>query len=487
MNTLKNIKKQTLYLIAIALFIIINVLISSFALRLDLSSGHAYSLSPATKKIIKNLDKTTTIKFFVSSDLPTRLIPLKNDVIDLLDEYKRANRKIQMQFVDPKKDQKVAGEARENGIPELQFSQLDRDKYAVTTAYFGLLLTNGDKKESIPQVTDTTNLEYNLSAALYKLSQKELIKLGVIGLQDTLNPQEDPIGTLRRVLQQQFSLENVGIGSSAATQKLDQLFKTVLVFGGQQDFDESAITTLNSYVNEGGKVVVFSDGVKVEDNLVATKAQSKLLPFLSSTGLTLNQDLVLSNSAELVNFGNQMVNFLTPYPFWIKTGSFNTKTSYFSNVSQMSYPWVSSITAKSKNGWTAQELVRTSKESWDQKDNFALSPQAIPQPTKNQIKDFVVSAETKNKNGGHVVLIPSSRFVLDRFLSRSSDNVEFVLNMVNDMASGGALSGIRARSTGIYPLTEISENNKDIFKYGNMFVLPALLALYGAWRLVKRR
>lgn len=487
MNTLKNLKKQTLYLVGLAVFVIINVVVSNFAVRLDLSSGHAYSLSSATKKIIKNLDKTTTIKFFVSSDLPTRLLPLKNDVVDLLDEYKRANRKIQIQYVDPKKDQKIAGEARDNGIPELQFSQLDRDKYAVTTAYFGLLLTSGDKKESIPQVTDTTNLEYNLSAALYKLSRKDLVRVGVVGLQDSLNPQEDPIGTLRRVLQQQFSLESIGIGSSSASKKIDQSFKTVLVFSGQQDFDEPAITALNSYVNDGGKVVIFSDGVKVEDNLVATKAQSKLLPFLSSTGLTFNQDLVLSNSAELVNFGNQMVNFLTPYPFWIKTGSFNTKTSYFSNVSQMSYPWVSSITTKSKNGWTAQELVRTSKESWDQKDNFALSPQAIPQPTRNQIKDFVVSAESKSINGGHVVLIPSSRFVLDRFLSRSSDNVEFVLNMVNDMASGGALSGIRARSTGIYPLTEISENNKDIFKYGNMFVLPALLALYGAWRLVKRK
>ena len=136
----------------------------------------------------------------------------------------------------------------------------------------------------------------------------------------------------------------------------------------------------------------------------------------------------MSANAELVNFGGGQISFLSPYPFWIKTNQLNTKSSYFSNVQQLTFPWVSSVAG---GNW----LIRSTSKSWEQKENFSLSPQNIPQPQVSELKQFAVGTEVKNKNGGKVLVIPSSRFILEKFLTRNSDNLEFVLNAVNDFAS----------------------------------------------------
>src|SRR3990167_9298711 len=120
---LTNIDKQIIVLMSLALLVVSNLLIGVVSLRLDFSKGSAYTLSPSTKKILHSLDDVVNIKFFVSSDLPTPLLPVKTDVVDLLNEYKKESRnKVMVKIVDPKKDPASLNEIRELGIPELQYS-----------------------------------------------------------------------------------------------------------------------------------------------------------------------------------------------------------------------------------------------------------------------------------------------------------------------------------------------------------------------------
>jgi len=84
-------------------------------------------------------------------------------------------------------------------------------------------------------------------------------------------------------------------------------------------------------------------------------------------------------------------------------------------------------------------------------------------------------------------LIPSSRFVLEKYFSKNSGNLELVLNIVNDFASSGALSGIRQRQISFYPLPDLNDQMKDLFKYSNIFLLPLVFVIYGAVRLIKRK
>ena len=487
-------ERQLIYAVVIALFLVINFLLSSLSWRYDASFGQVYTLSDSTKKVLRNLDDIVNIKFFASSDLPTRLIPLKTDVTDLLSEYKKEGKnKIQLKVLDPKKDENEAREARESGIPELQFSQLERDKYAVTAVYFGISISYAGREEIIPQVTDFENLEYNLTSAIYKLVRKELVKVGIVGETVSSDTGEDRIASLKKILNQQFSLEDLDISSQSAIKAIDSSFKTVLIFDtNSKEYDEQEIKLIREYLARKGKAVFIVDGVWVSENLTTSAANHNLFSLLQDFGIKIEKNLVLSSSAELVNFGGEQISLLVPYPFWLRVNNFNQKTAYFSNINQLTYPWVSALTLEKKADVETKEVVKTTKRSWEQKDNppaggFVLNPQSIPTPEEKDFKEFIVAAETIKKDGGQIVVIPSSRFVLDRYLGPGSGNLEFVLNIVNNLASGGALSGIRSRAVSFYPLPDLAEGQKDLFKYANILLLPALFAIFGAYKLFKRR
>lgn len=484
--------KTTIYAIVILACIGLNVLLVPVGLKADFSFGKAYTLSPATKNIIKNIKEPITLEFYVSSDLPTRLLPLSTDVVDLLNEYKSESNNIQLKTYDPTKDQNAATRAQQKGVPQLQFSQLEQGKYAVTATYFGIAVLSKKDQVVIPQATDPSRLEYNLSAAIYRLTRKDLPKVGIVGYDQSLAAMQgqDELATLRQVLGQQFSIESVSLSPKEGTEtvEVNPQYKTLLVFDtGTKKFSDAEVAAFKKYINNGGKAIFFVDGVHVNNDLSSTAATHNLFSLLSGYGISLNKDLVLSASAEFVNFGNNEQSFLTPYPYWIKTGIFNGKSSHFVNLTQIVYPWVSSVKAVAKNGFTPIDLVRTPTQSWEQTKDFTLNPQQIAQPTTKQLQQFVVMAETKNNKGSQVLVIPSSRFVVEQFLGRNNDNLALVLNIVNEYASGGTLSGIRARTVGIYPLPDIPEQAKDIFKYANILVLPGILTLYGLWRLLQRK
>lgn len=487
---------------AIGIFIAANILLAPFAFRLDFSFGQAYTLSQSTKKIIQKLDEGITIKLFASSDLPTRILPVKNEVIDLLNEYKKINTgKITLKILDPKKDQNALKDASELGIPELQFSQMEQDKYAVSSSYFAIATSYKDKKEIMPQVTDVESLEYNLTAMIYKMTRKEAVKIGIMGKDPVYDPQSDDMSLVKQVFGQQFEIEYVNLPTNiqdgtleqdADLVEIDSSYKAVLVFDGNtKEFTNNEITAIKKYLDENGKIILFVDGVWVSDSLSTSPAKHNLYNTLREYGIELQQNLILSTSGELVNFGNSMVQFLSPYPFWLKTNIFNTKTSYFSNIRQITFPWTSSLKLKNNDNWKSSELISSITKSWEQKESstsaIILNPQGIIQPNEKDLKTFVLVAESKNKAGGALMVIPSTRFILDRFLSRGSDNLEFVLNAVNDYASGGALSGIRQRAVSFYPLPELSSNEKDMFKYLNILVLPLLFGIVGGYKLFKRK
>lgn len=485
---LNKFEKPSIILFSFIIFILINFLLTFLPLRLDFSKGQANTLSNSTKKIITHLDDVINIKFFVSSNLPTRLLPVKTEVVEILNEYQKNSRgKIIVKIIDPKKDEQSTSEANQYGIPELQFSQMEKDKYAVSTAFFGIGIAYGSKKEAIPQVAEPGNLEFNLTSLIYKLTLKEVIKIGLVEDQtNSLTAQQDIVSVFRKLINQQFTLESITLNEEI--KEISQDIKTLIIIDNQTPYTDQQLSLLKNYINKDGKIIFFVDGVSVDDNLSANKSTGNLLPLLESYGIKINNNLLLSTSAELVNFGNETMQFLTPYPFWIKTNGFNTKTPYFANINQLTFPWSSSITLINKKNVELTELVKTSNKSWEQTEGvgFNLNPQNIPEPKMTDLKEFIVGAEAKTENS-RLVVLSDSRFIQDRYLNQNSGNLEFIFNLLNDLASQGALAGIRSRAISYYPLPDLSEQQKNIFKYGNILALPILFGLYGAIRLLRRK
>jgi ABC-type uncharacterized transport system involved in gliding motility auxiliary subunit len=225
--------------------------------------------------------------------------------------------------------------------------------------------------------------------------------------------------------------------------------------------------------------------MELGDSMVAASRESKLRPILDTFGITLNQDLVLSNQAEIVNFSNDIFN-RGKYPFWLMTNIFNPDASYTANVNYLMFPWTSSLSLTKKPNIIQKEIVRATKQSWVRTGSVDVKPDSITNPKTSDLSQPLLIAYAKDsKTKGEIMVIPSTRFVQDNFLGRSG-NLEFIVNLVNEFASDGALSGIRSRAIAALPLPVLEPNTKDIYKWANVLVLPVLLGAWGALRLKKR-
>ena len=506
-NIMKSLKLHRftmpmIILMAVVVFLLSNFLLAQVSARIDLSQGKAYTLTDSSKKIINELNKQAVITFYVSSDIPAGLQPLKREVTDLLQEYDRAAGNVTLKIVDPKSDSAALKKAQEAGIQELPFQQMQQNKYEVTSAYFGLLIEYDSGKEVIQQVTDVESLEYNITSAIYKLTRKELPKVAIVGFQESFLPQADEIAGLKQVLSNQFTVETIPLpqptppveeGMPEISQEpqpdfaIDPSYKTVMVFvTPQSNIGAKEVAVMKNYVKNNGKLLVFVNGVTVQDDIQTGATSPELLKMLSEFGIIVNKDLVLSTESELVNLGGQEFQLMLPYPFWLRTNRLNTETSYFSNTGLLSYPWSSSMELRDREGITTRELVYTTHESWAQTGTFTMDPQQIAEPTQDQFKQFLISAEAKMQKGGSLMVIGSARFVVDRYISQRSGNLGFVLNVLNDYASGGALSGIRQRAVTLYPLPDLPKQLESAFQYTNILFLPGIFILYGMVRLWRR-
>ena len=145
--------------------------------RFDMTAGKEYSISPATKKILKKLDDIITIKVFFSENLPPHVSKTVTDVKDILSEYSAyAGKNLRISWEDPAKSEEAKNLARSLGIPEVQLQTFEKDKVQAIKAYLGIGILYADKKEAIPVVQNLQNLEYDLTMAIMKVSRSSVPK-----------------------------------------------------------------------------------------------------------------------------------------------------------------------------------------------------------------------------------------------------------------------------------------------------------------------
>jgi len=235
-------------------------------------------------------------------------------------------------------------------------------------------------------------------------------------------------------------------------------------------------------------VLVFSGGTSIDEQTLSAQASSNNINELTATyGAQINSDFVLSTSAEYVNFGNSQGQFLAAYPFWIRSSIFDDKSGLFANLQYVSFPWTSSLSLTKKDSFQVSPLILSSDRSWIQKGTFTLSPDSLPQPKMSELQARVLGALIKNSKGGEMVVVASSRFPNEKYIGQGSGNLDFILNTVDMFSSGGALSGIRSRSTSSYPISDLSDSQKDVYKYAAILLFPLLWGIYGGIRLLRRK
>lgn len=115
--------------------------------RADLTAGHIYTLSDATRGYLKDLQEPLLIRGYFSASTHPLLAPLVPQLRDLLEEYAVAGgSKVRVEFVDPHDDPKVEEEANSRyGIRPVPFQIAGKYKASVVNSYFNILVRYGDQ------------------------------------------------------------------------------------------------------------------------------------------------------------------------------------------------------------------------------------------------------------------------------------------------------------------------------------------------------
>jgi len=210
-----NRKKNLYFTIALlaGIVIMINLLSTEFHLRLDLTEGGQYTLSPATKDILHDLQEPVTVKAYFSRNLPPNIDKARKDFQDLLVEYaSRAHGMVRYSFVNPNENEAREQEAQQKGIRPVLINVRQKDQMQQQKAYLGAVLSLGDKEEVIPFLQPGSPMEYALSTAIKKLSVTNKPVVGYI--QGQGEPTPDQLAQLDQQLRILYETQPVQLTDS---------------------------------------------------------------------------------------------------------------------------------------------------------------------------------------------------------------------------------------------------------------------------------
>jgi gliding-associated putative ABC transporter substrate-binding component GldG len=417
---MKNIKyhSQSLIYVGIILgFVAVIAYLSSLKfVRLDFTDQKQYSISPATKKILRSLDDIVNVNVYCSNNLPPQFKTIEKDVRDLLSEYKAyAGGNLHITIEDPGKNEEEKTKVRGLGIQEVQLQTFEKDKAQAINAFMGMVVLYNDKKEVIPFIQDTKNFEYDLTQAIMKVFRSSVPKIGILktdtapyvpprvrqrmnmNMQDAFEAKYKPVFD---ALRNNYEVSTVDISEG---QPIDSSYKTVIVPGGDESaFSDRKLFEIDQYLMNGGNLIVLVDAVKVtfEYGVNGAAQNPKIIKMLEHYGARVENSMVLDASCGQVQvpqrIGMFQMNVAVPYPYFVSVykNGFNQDNPAVSALSEMIMPWASPITllvdkadsTGKKNadtsGVKATVLVKSSPKSWTASGNFNLDPQqkwALPE------------------------------------------------------------------------------------------------------------
>jgi ABC-2 type transport system permease protein len=119
--------------------------------RADITQGHIYSLSDATRHYLAELQEPLLIRGYFSAKTHPLLAPLVPQLKDLLEEYAVAGKgKVRVEFVDPHEDPALEEEAASKyGIRPVPFQMASKYQASVVSSYFDILIAYGDQYQTL--------------------------------------------------------------------------------------------------------------------------------------------------------------------------------------------------------------------------------------------------------------------------------------------------------------------------------------------------
>ncbi|MFN8276989.1 MAG: gliding motility-associated ABC transporter substrate-binding protein GldG [Chitinophagales bacterium] len=332
--------------ISLAILLLLNVVSQFFYTRIDLTSEKKYTLTDATKKLVRELKNPVTFKVYLEGDMPAGFKQLRQSTRDLLTEMRAyGGKKIEFEFIDPSTNR--SNEERKALMEELlskglapanvQTGKANEQKltmvFPVAMAYYGerefpiQLLENqiGYSQQEVLN-NSAVSLEYKFTNAIQKLTQYRSPRVAFSNGNGELSAVE--LADLQdQLIRLRFDIANIDLNK---TYKVDTKFDALVIAKPTIPFTEKEKFQIDQFAMRGGKVLWLLDATTADmDSLRINLAEQMVVDRnlnlddqLFKYGVRVNSDLVqdinMCNPIPLVvgKMGNAPQTELLPWYYF---------------------------------------------------------------------------------------------------------------------------------------------------------------------------
>ncbi len=489
--------------------------------QVDLTQNHIYTLSKGTRQILQGLKEPITLRLFYSRQLGSA-VPVYGAYADHVREELReyaavANGKIKLEFYDPEPFSDTEDRALAYGLQGVPLDQ------GGTQVYFGLAggnLEDDERTIAFFQPERERFLEYDLTKLVYDLSNP---KRPVVGIMSSLPLDGDPRMMMAMqgqsgagapyastmLLRQTNQVKPVPTDAQVIDPDIQ-----VLLVAEAQHLSEATQYAIDQFVMRGGRLMVMVDpwseamaATPSPNGMPPTDTGSNLKKLFDAWGIEFDPTKVVGDltGAWRVRAGQGESNQAVNYVAWFNVrDGINHDDPATADLQQVTVASSGYLEKAPKSTFDFTPLLTSSAQSEvipvDQvkmpdptKVLAAFKPSGGPRVIAARIHGVLKSAFTgppelakdqkrpenflpyKAETDGpaNLVVVADSDILADRFWVRVSDffgqqtqmpfsdNGPFVANLIDTLAGGNALIGLRARGETSRPFVLVNQMRNE--------------------------
>lgn len=460
--------------------------------RLDLTPGKLYTLSAATRNLVRGLDDLVTIKFFRSSELPPAYAPLRRDIEDLLRDFDAAGgANLNLIQLRPDDDPEALDEARTLGIPPARFNVVSDGASSTREGYLGIAVQYAGQTDLIPLVRQTSDLEYRLASMIRSLSSDRRPTVALLQGHGELDPTTRMTFGAGR-LREEYGVENLRIDPTMTS--IPDSIDVVVIAGTTSPLEPGEGQMLGEYLERGGSLLLLLSGTQVEQQ--RRIAGPSFYPVLDSLLQTYGLGVIPAVAYDLAS--NEVIPLQTAggyviqeYPFF-PIAQVASEHPIVRSGSPVTLQWASPILLEAADSTRVTPLLTTTDAGGSFAAPVSIDPSmdwrtiTATEPLGPQVLAVAYADDADTR----MVVVGSASIIDDRAIQASAQGAAgliFFQNAVDWLAQDEGLIAIRSRDRAPPQLLFQNELTRDAAKWGNMIGVPLLFILFGILRLARRR
>ena len=452
-------------LAVLAILVMVNVVVGLLPSRytqFDISAARLFSVTSNTKVVTNNLTDDVTIYWITQSGKEDTYIERLLDVYDGLSDHVNVEKKnpdVYPTFADKYTD----GETVANNSLVVECG--DRYRYI---AYDEIYVTDTSSYYMTGSSSTDFDGEGQITAAINYVVTEDLPKMYVL----TGHGEADLSDSFTQALNKQnveteeFTLVN--------TEEIPEDCDGILIYAPTSDLSEKEVEILKNYLNDGGKLAVFS-GPAQEDKL------EQLDGLLSDYGIETADGIVIEGDSDAYAYG-------MPYLLLAQMNSSDITDPLIEESSNVIVPIAQGyqIQADENASYTVTSLIDTTSESYSKVAGYDLNTYEKEDGDIDGAFSvgFTVEDETV---GSQILWIGSNNFLDDTYDEYSSGaNIDLAMNGLSWIIGETDQISIRSKSLD-YNYLSISDSQSTIIKIFMIGLIPGIYLLAGIDEVLRRR